>query len=177
METRQIYGMSVKRGSSQQPVDLYCLYRQAPMDSHFALNMATEIKFEVPTMQSVYSRCHHPETVTVVHSLHIRSDMEPNHWEANSRLTTREFAKILWNPKFHCRVHWSLCSATSIQSIPPSPTSLRFILISSSHLRQFFPSDLFPSGFPTKTLYAFLFSPYVLHALPVSFSLTWSFQL
>jgi hypothetical protein len=34
------------------------------------------------------------------------------------------------------------------------------------------PSGLFPSGFPTKILYAFLFSPYVLHALLISSSLT-----
>jgi hypothetical protein len=34
------------------------------------------------------------------------------------------------------------------------------------------PSGLFPSGFPTNILYAFLFSPIVLHALPISSSLT-----
>jgi hypothetical protein len=32
------------------------------------------------------------------------------------------------------------------------------------------PSAFFPSGFRTKILYAFLFFPYVLHALPISFS-------
>ena len=31
------------------------------------------------------------------------------------------------------------------------------------------PSGLFPSGFPTKTLYTLLLSPYVLHAPPISF--------
>ena len=55
--------------------------------------------------------------------------------------------------------HLSLSSATSIQSIPPHPTSCRSILILSSHLRLGLPSGLFPSGFPTKTLYTPLISP------------------
>jgi hypothetical protein len=55
-------------------------------------------------------------------------------------------------------------------SIVPQPTtllqthpiSLRSILIWSPHLRLGLPSGLFPLGFPTKILYAFLFSSYVL---------------
>jgi hypothetical protein len=37
------------------------------------------------------------------------------------------------------------------------------------------PSGLFPSGFPTNILYAFLFSTFVLNALTISSSFTWSF--
>ena len=45
------------------------------------------------------------------------------------------------------------------QSSPcPQPTSWRFILILSFHLSLGLPSGLFPSGFPTKTLYASLLS-------------------
>ena len=40
----------------------------------------------------------------------------------------------------------------SIQSLPPLPTSWRFILILSSHLCLGLANGLFPSGFPTKTL-------------------------
>jgi len=49
--------------------------------------------------------------------------------------------------------HLSLFRASSIQSIPSHHTSWRSILILSSHLLPGFPSGLFPSGFPTKTLY------------------------
>ena len=52
----------------------------------------------------------------------------------------------------------SLSWARSIQSLPPHPTSWRSILI-SSHLCLGLPSGLFPSGFPTKTLYMPLPSP------------------
>ena len=53
----------------------------------------------------------------------------------------------------------SLSRATSIQSIPPHLTSWRSILILSSHLRLGLPSGVFPSGFPTKTLYMPPLSP------------------
>jgi hypothetical protein len=53
--------------------------------------------------------------------------------------------------------HWSLSLARSIQSIPPHPISLRRSLISFPSTSSL-PSGLFPSGFHTKTPYAFLFS-------------------
>ena len=49
--------------------------------------------------------------------------------------------------------HLSLSWTRPIQSIYPHPTSWRSILILSTHLRLGLPSGLFPSGFPTKTLY------------------------
>jgi len=55
--------------------------------------------------------------------------------------------------------HLSISWASSIQYIPPHPTSRRYILILSSLIHLGLPSGLFPSGFPTKTLYAPLLSP------------------
>ena len=49
--------------------------------------------------------------------------------------------------------HLSLSWASPIQSTYPHPTSWRSILILSTHLRLGLLSGLFPSSFPTKTLY------------------------
>ena len=54
--------------------------------------------------------------------------------------------------------HLSLSWASSIQSIPPNPTSWRSILILSSHLRLGLPSGSFPQVSPPKTLYTPLLS-------------------
>jgi hypothetical protein len=55
--------------------------------------------------------------------------------------------------------HLSLSWASPIQSPHPHPTSWRSILILSSYLRPGLPSGLFPSRFPTKTIYTPLPSP------------------
>ena len=54
--------------------------------------------------------------------------------------------------------HLSISRASPIQSTYPHTTSWRSILILSTHLHLGLPSGLFPSGFPTKTLYALLSS-------------------
>ena len=48
--------------------------------------------------------------------------------------------------------HLSLSWTSPIQCTYPHPTSWRSIPILSTHLRLGLPSDLFPSGFPTKNL-------------------------
>ena len=64
--------------------------------------------------------------------------------------------------------HLSLSWASPIQSIYPHPTPWRSVLILSTHLRLGLPSGLFPSGFPTKTLYTPSPHPYAPHAQPIS---------
>jgi len=66
---------------------------------------------------------------------------------------TRRFITVLTSVR-----HLSLSWAKPIQSTYPHPTSWRSILILSTYLRLGLPSGLFPSGFPTKTLYATLSS-------------------
>jgi hypothetical protein len=70
--------------------------------------------------------------------------------------------QLLWNPKVHYRAHNSpptiSIRATSIKSTPPHHISLGSILILFCHIRRGIPTGLFPSSFPTNTLYAFLFS-------------------
>jgi len=55
--------------------------------------------------------------------------------------------------------HLSLSWASPIQSTYPHPTSWRSVLILSTYLCLGLPNGLFPSGFPTKTLYTPLSSP------------------
>jgi hypothetical protein len=54
----------------------------------------------------------------------------------------------------------SVSGARPIQSTPPRPFSPGSILILSTHLCLGLHSGLFPSGFPTNNLHAFLLSPF-----------------
>jgi hypothetical protein len=54
-------------------------------------------------------------------------------------------------------LHLSQSEVRRFQSIPPRSTSLKSVLILSSHLRLVLPSGLFPSSFPNKILYVFFF--------------------
>jgi len=83
-------------------------------------------------------------------------------WEANWFEASQQIPEFYGTRKiitaFTSDQQLSLSWASSIQSIPPHPTSWRSIIILSSHLRLGLPSGLFPLGFPNKTLYKPLFS-------------------
>jgi hypothetical protein len=83
-------------------------------------------------------------------------------WEAANCAATQELPAFYGTWRFITVFtrphHWSLSWARSIQSIPDHLISLRSILILSTHLHLGRHSGLFPSGFPTNILYAFLFS-------------------
>jgi hypothetical protein len=69
-------------------------------------------------------------------------------WEAASCVATQELPNILWNPKVHYGVHKSPPLVPILSQINP---------VHTTHLRLGLPSGLFPCGFPTNILYAFLF--------------------
>jgi hypothetical protein len=77
--------------------------------------------------------------------------------ETNRFSASQEITRILYNPNVHYRIHKCPPPVPILSQLDPvhKPTSY-FLKI---HLRLGLPSGLFPSGFPTKTLYTPLLSP------------------
>jgi hypothetical protein len=84
-------------------------------------------------------------------------------WEGANCAATRELPSILWNPEVHHRVHINpppVPILSQIDPIPTIPSYLTKIHFNIAHTpTSWFPSGPFPSGFPTKILYAILFAP------------------
>ena len=79
-------------------------------------------------------------------------------WEANRFSASQKYFPHFMEPQsfitaFISTRHLSLSWASSIRSMTSHSSSWRSNLILSSHLVLGLPSGLFPSGFPTKTLY------------------------
>ena len=94
-------------------------------------------------------------------------------WEANWFAASQEFPRISRNPKVHYRTHKRPPPASTLGQPNPVhiPTSHLLEIHPNiiHHLRLGLPSGLFPSGFPTKTLYTPSPHPYVPHTQPISF--------
>ena len=78
-------------------------------------------------------------------------------WEANWFAASQEIPLISRNPKVHYRTH-KRPPAVSILG-QPNPVHIPTSHLLEIHLCLGLPSGLFPSGFPTKTLYTPLSSP------------------
>ena len=97
-----------------------------------------------------------PSTYSLTHSLYQSMKQSPS-WEANQFAASQEIPRILWNLKVYYHIHKCPPLVPILSQLNPvhipHPTSWI-----SSHLRLGFPSGLFPSGLPTKTLYTPLMS-------------------
>jgi hypothetical protein len=97
-------------------------------------------------------------------------------WEAASCAAAQEFSRNLWNLKVYYLVQEGhplipiLSQINPVHTIPFHLPNIYFNIMQPTALS--LPNGLFLSGFPTSILYAFIFSPFVLHALPISSSLT-----
>jgi hypothetical protein len=84
-------------------------------------------------------------------------------WEADRLSASQEIPEFYGAPKFHYRIHKCPPPAPILSQLftfhTPTSHFLKIILILSSHLCLGFPSGLFPSGFPIKTLSMPLLSP------------------
>jgi hypothetical protein len=81
-------------------------------------------------------------------------------WKANRFSRSQEIPHILWSPKIHYHIHKCLSPGPILSQHDPvhTPTSY-FLKIHLNIILPSTPGGLFPSGFPTKTLYTPLLSP------------------
>jgi len=103
------------------------------------------------------------DVTLITHSLTHSMEQSPS-WKANQFSASEKTSCILWNQKVHCRVYKCPPPVPIPSQLDPGHASpshfLKIMLILSSHLHLGLPTGFFPSGFPTKTLYAPHLSPH-----------------
>jgi hypothetical protein len=135
------------------------LYFQKLLGYHTARRnvvlFSTMGKYVLPWAHFLKTRRPDNKTVTylLTYSMQQSPSWEANRFAASQKLPTAFYGTRRFIAAFTSARHLSLYWASSIQSITPHPTSWKSILILSFHLRLGLYSGLFPSGFPTKTLY------------------------
>jgi len=117
-----------------------------------------ETEFSVITVYETHAYGTKSEINLLTYSMQQSPSLIANRFSASQEIT-----RFLWNLKIHYRIHKRQPPVPILSQINPSHapqhTSRISISILSSHLRLGLPSVLFPSGFPTKTLYTTILSP------------------
>jgi hypothetical protein len=121
-----------------------------------------------PTHPHSYLSTTYPSNYPSIHPSHLpihpAKSMEQSllKKQVTLRSASQQIPDLLETPKVHYRLHRSLSQTRILNQINPihnlHPISLITIVILSFHLRPRVPRSLFPSGFPTKILYALLSS-------------------
>ena len=108
----------------------------------------------------------------LTHSL-THSTQESPYWEANRLPASQEIPRILWNPKFHYRIHKCPPPIPILSQLDPVhiPTShfLKIHLNIMPLLRLGLQVVSFPQASPPKPCIRLSSHPYALHAPPISF--------
>jgi len=144
-----MHPMQVKLKGTYEIKIQHSLYQPISHNWHHAVNEGRWVRFLMLTF------------IIFIYLLTHYMEQSPS-WEAN-RFSVKKFPACYGTrwfiTTFTSAHHLSQSSVSSIQSMAPHPTSWRYFLILTSHLRLSLPSGLFPSGVHTSNLYTPILSP------------------